>query len=413
MTLLAFGLFPTFEYISSASSRDGFRLIPIVVLLGLLYSLAVRRRWSWRMCVPVGLVGALAITGHTINLYFIALLGVAFLIFALIRKARLADLGVLVGVCVAMAALPLSHYARALLTSGNALGDGMNYFQFVGTPLLDAWKKSGTFGLADLSLVDSVAKLWGSQGLAPALVTAVAFVGVLASVFLFKTEGVFVRFALFVTCVLFVFFSVPLSNVLRMFAIDIKEAFLGNDRYPYVAFMLCPLLIAFGVLALEAVVRRFSGRLTAAAALAPLIVAGAAGSYTTIQKWHFYETPQPAVDVVSGDAVICAIADRLPQDAVWLTDRYSIAYYCKRRPIFLYTPEGRAFFAAVDEASALHLLEANRVGLVTLSNADPNWWPSTPFQRALVAEAASHGGGSNRKLGYWDVFQPSLGGASP
>jgi hypothetical protein len=106
---------------------------------------------------------------------------------------------------------------------------------------------------------------------------------------------------------------------------------------------------------------------------------------------------------VDQDLEVCALARSLPAGHLWLTDRYSIAYFCDIRPTYLYTPHGRQFYATRDADEARALLESSRVGLVTFSNSIQEWWPSTALHASLLQQTGD-APELRKRVGYWEAF---------
>lgn len=403
LAIVAFALFPGFEYITNSSSRDGFRLIPIVVLIGLLSSLLARRDWSWKQSAAVAAVAAFAVFGHTINLYFMVLIAVWFLIAALWLRASLRATAVLGSICAVAVALPLSHYVRAWLQTGTLFGEGMNFIHLTGTPLIDAFLKYRHWGGTDMSFPQAVVEIWSKQSLTTGALTLLALIIVLAAPApaLAGTGRQFRIVSLSIASLAVAFVCVPLSDVPQFFRIGIRDAYLSNARYPFVAFALCVPLIGFAVLVWERWLQRCGPKL-APAAVAAVIAALGGSSVVMAHHWPMSGL-RSIMAVVDADRELCRVAAALPPGAIWLTDRYSVSYYCTRRPMFLYTRGGREFFAAASVEQASARLSSRRVALVALSNSAPDWWPQTTLYRALITRTEARNG-SRRSIGYWQVF---------
>lgn len=405
LAIVAFALFPGFEYITNSSSRDGFRLIPMVVLIGLLSSLLARRDWSWKQSAAVAAVAACAVFGHTINLYFMALIAAWFLIAALWLRASLRATAVLGCISALAVTLPLSHYVHAWLQTGTVFGEGMNFIHLLGTPLIEAFLKSRHWGGTDMSFPQAVVEIWSRQSLTTGALTLVALIIVLLVAAPAPAPAgpgrQFRLVSLSIASLAVAFVCVPLSDVPQFFRIGIRDAYLSNARYPFVAFALCVPLIGFAALALERCYQQFGPRLTPAAMTAIIAVLG--GSSVAMARHWPMSGLSSIMAVVDADRKLCHVAAALPPGTIWLTDRYSVSYYCSRRPIFLYTRRGRDFFAAASVEQASTRLRSERVALVALSNSAPDWWPQTTFYRALMARTDAQSN-SRRSIGYWQVF---------
>jgi len=406
LVFLAFSMFAGFEYVSSAQSRDAFRLAPMVVLIAMLVSLIAHKRWSVRQCLAPAVAVFFSIHGHTLNLYFLALIGLWFVSACLLVRAPAGSIGSLAGICALLAAMPLYHYVEQYVNTGNVLGHGMANFHLVGTPLMEAFLAQQAWGQASLSLVASLSKVIQPHGLLAASCSAGAAVVVVYTLIRLRSRpriDAILGWSLMTLLILFV--AVPLSDVFRGFAVDIKEAYISNYRYALVAFMLCPPLIALAFMHLTDVIQRWQPCAMRRAGLALLSISLATGAFISTRKWTYYESPAPIQSVVDQDLEVCRLARALPADQVWLTDRYSIAYFCEIRPVHLYTPFGRRFFAASGANEATALLRTHNVGMVSLATSVPDWWPSTSMYTSL--QGSTQGSPERRRrIGYWEVFSP-------
>jgi hypothetical protein len=404
LTLCAFVMFSSFEYISSSHSRDAFRLTPVVVLAGLLISLLVRRRWTLGATLPVGVAASFSISGHTLNLYFLFLLALCFLgASAVFRIPARSVLG-LTFVSSILALFPLSHYIKAYMRDGNLLGQGMVNFHLRDTPLMDAFRAYRDWGGADKPFLESIYSVVQQQSLVAVGATALAM-AVLVVVLVASEKSKYVKVTAWSLMAVFaLFLMVPLSNIARAFTIDIKEAYLSNSRYPFIAFIFCAPIISTAVLACTRALSFRTGQMLSTAVSGLIVIVLAGGAVTGLRKWTYYDTPDPVMSVVASDLAICDLASRMRSGGIWLTDRYSVSYYCDRRPIYLYTPFGRAFFINQPVQEAYSKLKRNNVELVVFANASPSWWPSTSLYAALNSAESGKESANRRSIGYWQVF---------
>lgn len=399
LAISGFLLFPFFEYISSSQSRDAFRLTPMILLIALFTVVLARRRWSWPVDVGMGIAALLAIHGHTLNLYFMVLCGLVFVLAALtfrIRFSLIARLGLVAGLITMPA---LAHYVQSYLLTGNLLGEGMNYLHMEGTPLMQAMLADRTWSQSGAPFLESILITGRLHGIAPSVIALIALILGCVCV-LHEPRRIRRVLLLFCATLAILFLLVPLSNLIRAFTLDLKEAFLANARYSYVVFVLGGPLIVLGIGSALNLLAAPTRRMVLA--LVAFILA--IGAIQTLRNWPLYRDISPILQIVEADSQLCAIADLLPEDSLWLTDRYSIAYRCRRQPVFLYSPVGRSYFAAESLAEARAELTDTKVGLVSLSNLEPGWWPTTTFGQVL-AQLVQEGTAQESRLRYWKVYR--------
>ncbi|MCB1685443.1 MAG: hypothetical protein KDI31_13180, partial [Pseudomonadales bacterium] len=288
---------------------------------------------------------------------------------------------------------------HSFVMTGSLLGEGMNYLHMEGTPLLQAMLANRAWSQSGVPFLEAIVIASRPHGILP---SGIAFGSLILGCVCLLREPRRIRRMLMIVCsaLAILFLLVPLSNLIRAFTLDLKEAFLANARYSYVVFILGGPLIALGIGSMVQMLRTPMRK----AVLAFVAVVLALGALQTLRNWPFYRDITPVLKYVEADSKLCALADQLPADALWLTDRYSIAYRCRRQPVFLYSPRGRQYFSAASVADARMELIGSRVGLVSLSNLEPGWWPTTTFGQVLE-DLVGEGTAQERTLLYWKVYE--------
>jgi hypothetical protein len=133
---------PEFEYLSRASSRDGFRIIPLVLLVTVLTGLTPRR-----LCRKLRLETLLlplflsfcALAGHTLGAYIIVTLALAWGIWNLAGKARWLNIILVAGALGIGLILGSLQYIQVYRETGTLTGDIFKESVIEGTPL---WEES-------------------------------------------------------------------------------------------------------------------------------------------------------------------------------------------------------------------------------------------------------------------------------
>lgn len=407
----SFCLYAAFEYMSFASSRDPFRLVPWLALLTLLVELVDRRRLSLPAHLAAAAAAGCAVAAHTVSLYFIALSAPLLLAAIVVARVPLTQLAALAAAGVVGMMLPLAHYVSAVRRTGSVLGHGMNYFHYVGTPLEEAFRRYESWSARDLDFLSALDRVLDQHGPTATRVTlALAALQICLALLDRRRRNVG---ELLIPALLVWTLALPLLDLRRLFPIDMKEAMVANFRYAHTIFILGPLVLGMLAVRVVEVIDGVWGR--AGARIATVAVVGLAAAFANngLKVWRTYSSwkdPQAYRDTM---LAACAPALALPSGATWLSDRTTLAYVCGRWPTFLYSPAGRRYFAVADVAEARARLEQDRVALVTLEEAIPGWWPETAFFRALY-ELVGDGVFEKRTEGSWIIFirragaQPAL-----
>jgi len=401
LAFMLFCAFQAFEYTSFASSRDPFRLIPWLGLLTLLIEFLRSRRLPLVLLPAVALTAGWLAAAHTINLYFLAVVAPVFVIGALLRRVPLLQMLLLGLAGLVGLALPLLHYVDNARRIGNVLGNGMNYFHYPGTALAEAFLRHGNWSARDLSPLGALQKMLEQQGMPIGIAALAGAVLLLALAWLAPRGERTVPLVLSATFV--VLLAVPLIELKRLFPIDMKEAMVSNYRYAYTVFILSPVIMALGVQGIALFAERRFDRRAGEFAILLAGIAAAVLARHELKNWRVYAAWDVPAAYRASFVPICDLARGLPERAVWLSDRSTVSYECGIWPVFLYSPAGRRYFLPPTVEEARRVLDDDRVGLVSLEEAIPGWWPETAFFKALT-EMADEGIFERRTLGGWQIF---------
>lgn len=399
--LLFFCAFQTFEYMSFNSSRDPFRLIPWLGLLTLLFLFVERRGLTLGLYLAVAATAGWLAAAHTINLYFLAVAAPVLLVATLVRRVPVGHVLMVALAGLAGLALPLLHYIDNLRRIGNVLGNGMNYFHYPGTVLAEAFLRYGNWNDRALSPIGALRKLLEQQGMPIGIGALVGAVTLLILACLGPRER---RTVPLILVVIFWFILViPLVELKRLFPIDMKEAIISNYRYAYTVFILSPVIMALALQGIVIVIERAVGPKSCAVLVAASTLVMTHVASRELRHWRTYPSWDAPVAYRASFKSICAAARALPDTAIWLSDRSTVSYECGIWPTFLYSPAGRRYFLPATVEEARKVLQDDRVGLVSLEEAIPGWWPETPFYKALV-QLKDEGTFEQRQEGTWQIF---------
>lgn len=364
-----------FQYIIVASSRDAFRIIPLV---GLVVALCVpiRRKvpkaWAW--AVLCGVLSAWTIQAHSLNLASIPVVALVFGVVYWQRRVPAKTIMVLLISAALCSIFAAKAYIANYLTTGHPLGYGMYYLVFQGTPIEQAFIESGRWGATRESVLGGFHQVFERYGYVVSLLS-IAFAA-LAIVRFDRTNGRACVESSLAACFL-AMLLIPLSGILDFGTVNLRGAMLSNLRYPLSTYAFC------GVVVAPALLRSCTGlaQWGRGGRLAPLLIAVAVAflCVASIRKWAprqlnpgFWHAMFPELDI-----------DAAPVGR-WITSDNRLAYYHSRwRPIFLYTKPARPMLAAETYDAVWSLLEEWGVRAVVLDVRNGSWWPRMALYRVL------------------------------
>jgi hypothetical protein len=400
-TILLFFLFPPFEYMSFSSSRDPFRLVPLVALFCALSVVLKTGQLGWILAIGIAILTGFSFAAHTINGYFLFVMAFGFGIMALGVRLKLRVLAGLAAAGVVGISLPLWHYVTAFGETGNPLGNGMNYFHYIGTPLQQTFLQMGNWGKGGIGVWAALVEVLAQHGLwATSISSLVAVVTITAAGLRRKFRN---RALVFLSVLFLAFLIVPLLDMHRFLPIDMKEALISNFRYAHTIFIFAPILIGAVIVDGADWISQRSGVMVTNIFVASTALTAAILAHIGLVSWRTYENWDAPKEYLSTIDRQCALARNLPANARWLSDRPTVRYRCDVQPVFLYSPEGRKFFVPGTIKAARTILIENQVELVSFEDTSTDWWPQTTFYKALT-EMQSEGTHVRTEFGPWVVF---------
>lgn len=378
-------LVPQFDYLSSASSRDGFRLIPLVLALATLpvgYQRAARLPPLRSLAAPALMLGW-GLAAHTLNAVAIFIMGLVVAVLVATGDLRMRHALAIGCSAAAGLALPLTHYAVNWIDTGHPLGFGLYYRLYPDTPLLEAFRQTAAWS-GDASFLDSLGQFANRYG---TLVTYFPIACALLALSLSarSPQRATIRFL----CLAYLFLlCLPLLGAFEFGLETLRGALLSNLRYPLQTYAIAGTAVVLAFAELEARAGTLGSDWTNHAVRAAAIVLVALLAIVSTREVDLKWRRANANDARALDELYLSLRDRVASELrpgeSWVTDLASTRYYVDRRPIHLYTTAGRALIAAKSEVEVWAILEQWNVRLVALYNKDPNWWPRTALHRALA-----------------------------
>jgi hypothetical protein len=116
---------PLFAYLSNQSSRDGFRIIPLLLLTAVLAGLSPQRLkfgFRWPYLIPPLLLAACCISGHALGGFIAVLIAFAWGLWGIIMRTRITRLTLVLGTVAIGLLLGGTHQLKAYIETGNFRG---------------------------------------------------------------------------------------------------------------------------------------------------------------------------------------------------------------------------------------------------------------------------------------------------
>jgi hypothetical protein len=370
--LLTFAVGPL-QHISQVSSRDAFRVIPLIALAVVLCAplgRTMRRETGWLILCAI--LVAWSISAHTLNLFAVpALVSVVVLVYLKTGVAPRTTLRWSLSIGC-FAALASWRYVRNYLETGDPLGYGMYYRIYEGTPLAQAFRENRDWNAASVSILEGFQRVFAQFGYPISILACLAATLCIAGVL----SGRYARWHACFAGYFVVTLVLPLTGLLDG-VVNLRGAMLNNVRYPlgsytFVGVVCAPLLLRL--------VTRVDGRGRALLLRLPVVAFVVGISAWALRGWvprdvppHYWAAMFPVIDVDQA------------RGEHWITSDNRVAYYHPHsRPIFLYTKPARVLLTATTEEEVWRILDEWRVRAVALDRRVPGWWSHTALFKALT-----------------------------
>jgi len=382
-------LIPHVAYIPVATSIDAFRIIPLI-LLATVFASGPRTRGAW---ILSGLLCGLAAAAHTLNPLFVAVLLAARLLTGLHRRQWLRLLGTFVPAAL-VALLPVTlYYLHLKSETGRFGGNGMHYFFYTGS--LQASRLGTLLTETAFNTQDFLASMLTTHGKATILVP-----------FTFALLGLAgvrrVSAVLFLSAAFLLLCGLIASGLCFPALHKLTIMMMENQRYSLAVWVIGPTLVVGCLVELTLPLKKYFSRLSPLTTLLGALLASTSVLAASRQIQANWALPIDAEQFLQeGEKHLARLTEEtLTEGENWITDRNTVAYYCDRTPIFLYTPAGRVWIEAPSPEAAWEMIRRTKVRIVALNNLSPDWWPTTPFYQTLIDPAHAH----RIRLPRWDVF---------
>jgi tetratricopeptide (TPR) repeat protein len=376
-----------FEYISFQSSRDAFRIIPLMLYTALLVGLSparLRARVHPSVAAPLFLLPIAVLYGHTLGGIVAVLATAAWMVSVLLQRAPWLKVFLLLCIIGLGFVFGAIRYFELYLHDGMIQGYASVEASVAGTALA-AIREANRQTLAQTGLWARLALPFTTDAFRLSLPGILAAFASLAWWWKKRHErNTFVFLLLSLTTMLI---FLPLTGLLDYSGYRISAAFVRNLRYtlhwyPYAAVSLAGLLMAWQHSTSQATGdagHRVTHRL-ATGVVAAIAVAAAATALLVIQTdWRVRsETFVASADEVGGP--IKMMLKQLAPGEHWLLDDDRYNYNLGNEGRVMYTRATWPVIKAQTLTEAQVALDTLGIRAVALLRADiPGWWTELPF----------------------------------
>lgn len=362
-------LVPQFDYVSSSSSRDAFRLVPLCLLGALAFRMG-QRPSTWHAALPFAPAltagAALALMGHTLNAFVVVSLMSGFGAWALLsgRWRPLVIASGSVGLGLLMGGWT---YATAWLESGSVQGSGvLMYGSLAGTPMLEVIRHLEVAAAKGVvAPLERLQEALFRDARGVALAGCLVCVAVLAHGLFWRRGPSAMRFAearmLAATCLAI---ALPVLGAFDFGSYQVSQWFVTNQRYALHWYLFLALALAAPLATLK----------PARAWLRPVLLAllCIAAYALTLRTWYRNTwdfqfvadrlQPMLAVQPLLGDRRLVL------EDARW-------NYYLDNRHVVMYARATAPLFSSAPGDAMDQALATLRIGGAVLQTASlKDWW---------------------------------------
>ena len=402
-----------FEYISHAASRDGFRIVPLLLLVLVLSTLGAQRVRLVTLALVAG-AAALAFTAHTLNVMVIATVTAMWCVVARWQRRGLTQM-LIVSAAVGVGIAAMSgRYVASFLASGQLWGELPARYGLAGSALDGAWQHLARYADSHaLGAGDKIMVVLARDG---GLLSGVGLVAAAALLVLnARANGRPAERLWALSCLALI---VPLSGLFDWEPYRISDWFVENLRYGLHWYpLLAVTLVACVVHGGESCAGR--GRRAARGAVVVVLVVavgyGALAVHTLSERWRGDAARAGSRRALASNLELLTTLSRhlAPGQRLCLDD-FGYGYYLGNHALILGAKLSWPLLRAADAAQAAATLDSLAVGAVVLRKASiPNWFERLPLYHTLSASDTWQVAGETRLLIAYQRRPPAVEARAP
>ena len=376
---------PNIEYLSYASSRDAFRIIPLVLLAIIFVGLSPRR--LQRRLHPGSLFFCLIFAGfslaaHTLNLVMVGSIVLAWLVWVLLGKAPWRNILLVLGAILIGLFISGLHYLKSYMDTGNFMGYGFVYYAYINTPLWQYFVNKYQY-VVNASLLQQINLLLDQDQYRLSVQSLFVSLLTIVSYFTLKRKNL-AKLLLFI-CLINFSTLIPMTGLLDFTKIKLSDMLIRNLRYilhwyPFAAVSVAIFSLSF--IDNFSVHKKKYFRFTGWFFLSLLFLILVHTSFKTVnESWRVMNSKvYKSEDIWS----IKKVLDTLPSDERILTDDNHWAYYLKNRTVTIHTYFGWGITRAKTETEVDANLKKLAIRYVVFREAKiPDFWEHSALFKYL------------------------------
>jgi len=381
---------PQFEYISTASSRDGFRIIPLVLLVTILTGLSPRKlacNFHLVALIPVVAIAAFSLAGHTLGGIVAITIGLAWSIWVLAAKAKWIKVVLVLMAMGVGFVLAGPQYIQAYLEIGRVPGAGVfREMAIAGTPMHEAWSNWLTSRMGGTA--SAIQRLSVLLARDQYRLSVFGLLGSVCAVLLWpkfrrQKQASIIIFIGLVTLVV----AIPFTGLFDI-GFGLSDWFVRNFRYPlhwYPFAAVCvAMLLGYGYDRLMSRSNKYLRVLAGVAMVGVTLAASFLAHNIIVSKWRTNGGAEEEW-LMAIVKPLKSVLQQMPAGKRLLLDNESYNYYLDNQAIVMFSRPTWDILQAKDENQAWNALKALNIGAVGLRFAEhTGYWKDMPLLDLLT-----------------------------
>jgi len=379
---------PQFFDITYASDRDGYRIIPLLLLTAVLIGLSPKRmRHQLRpesLIAPIFL-SACALAGHTLGGFIVIAMTVAWIIWVIPARPRWLNV-LLVSTALGTGLLiGGTHYIKAYLDTGSVMGNVFKENAIKDTPLWEESLKRDQARLLGTTTITDRLKILLKRDRYKLSVPGT--LGALIAVLLWRkfyndrklTPLPFLGLITLITILL-------ATGIFDTAQYQLSAGFVMNFRYnlhwyPFAAVCLA-LIIGYSVDIIDKSANQ-NFKQAGLILISILILIVSLSSVRTVRQWQARPSDYGNQWFARYFDPLNGAIKQIAPDKRLLVD-YNYNYYLHNQAVVMYALPTWPLLQAKNEAEVARSLEELKIGAIALNEMDSGWWQLTPLYSFLT-----------------------------
>jgi len=379
---------PQFFDITYASDRDGYRIIPLllltVVLIGLSPNRMKRQLRPESLIAPV-VLSACALAGHTLGGFVVVAMTAAWVIWVIPARPRWFNVLIVSTALGAGLLIGGTHYIKAYLDTGSVMGNVFKENAIKDTPLWEENLKRDQSRLQGTTTITDRLKILLKRDhyrlSVPGILSALIVILLWKKFYSDKklTPLPFLGLIILLTILL-------ATGIFDTTQYQLSAGFVMNFRYnlhwyPFAAVCLALIIGYVADIIDKSANQNF--KQAGLILLSILILVVSLSSARTVRQWQARPSGYENQWFIKYFDPLNGAIEQIAPDKRLLLD-YNYNYYLHNRAVVMYALPTWPVLQAKNEAEVAHSLEELHIGAIALNEMDSSWWQVTPLYSFLT-----------------------------